>query len=61
MEKQSYTKHGTAGGTLVILLANITSTDVIKTAVLAALGATVSFGVSVLLKRMIKKRKTDKL
>jgi len=57
MDKQSFTRESTAGGTLLIILANISSADLIKTAVLAALGATVSFGVSLLLKWMIKKAK----
>ena len=48
------TKMGTAGGTLMIILANITTGDIVKTIVLAALGAAVSFGVSVLLKRLVK-------
>ncbi len=39
-------KHGTAGGFLLVLLANINSTDLIKTVVLAATGAAVSFLVS---------------
>jgi mannitol-specific phosphotransferase system IIBC component len=57
MSDQSFTagtKMGTAGGTLMIILANITTGDVLKTVVLAALGAVVSFGVSLLLKRMMK-------
>lgn len=57
----SDTKHGTAGGTLLIILANIRSADIIKTIVLAAIGAVVSFAVSLLLKQLMKKRKTDKL
>lgn len=61
MERSSYTKHGTVGGTLLIIVVNINSADVIRTTVLAAIGATVSFLVSMLLKWIIKKRKTDKL
>jgi hypothetical protein len=45
---------GTAGGTLMIILANITTGDLLKTVLLAALGAVVSFGVSLLLRRMVK-------
>lgn len=48
------TKMGTAGGTLMILLANITTGDLLKTVVLAALGAVVSFGVSLLMRRVVK-------
>jgi hypothetical protein len=47
-------KAGTAGGILTILLANITSGEILKTALLAAVGATVSFTVSMLLKWMIR-------
>ena len=51
------TKRGTAGGTLLTIFANITSEDIIKTAILAAIGAVVSFGVTVLLKLLIKRLK----
>ena len=54
MHEQSYTKTGTIGGTLTIILANINSGDVIKTAVLAAVGALVSFVISFLLKKLVK-------
>jgi len=40
----------TIGGTLLSVLSNIHSQDLVKTIVLAAIGATVSFGVSWLLK-----------
>ncbi|GAA4736797.1 hypothetical protein [Flavisolibacter ginsenosidimutans] len=46
----STVKTGTAAGTMLIILANIYSEDVIRTALLAAVGAAVSFGVSLLLK-----------
>lgn len=39
-------KHGTAGGFLLVLLANINSGDLLKTIVLAATGAAVSYLVS---------------
>ena len=58
MNEQSFntmTKVGTAGGTLTIFLMNITTTDITKTAVLSAIGAAVSFGVSLLLKIFIRK------
>ena len=45
---------GTLTGTAVAVIANISSQDVTKTAVLAAIGAVVSFGVSVLLKRILR-------
>jgi hypothetical protein len=57
MNDHSFTRNGTVGGTLAIILANITSADAVKTIVLAALGAAVSFFVSYVLKRMMKKRK----
>ena len=43
-------KMGTAGGIITILLINISAADLIKTAVLAGIGAVVSFFISMLLK-----------
>ena len=43
-------KMGTAGGILTIILMNINAADILKTAVLAAIGAVVSFFISILLK-----------
>lgn len=54
MNEHSYTRTGTVGGTITILLANINSGDVIKTAVLAGVGAVVSFVLSLLLKELVK-------
>lgn len=51
------TKRGTAGGILLTILGNITSEDIIKTAILAAVGAVVSFGVTLLCKFLIKRMK----
>lgn len=48
------TRAGTAGGVLVIILANISSGDLLRTAVLAAFGAIVSFLVSLVLKRLLQ-------
>ena len=45
---------GAAGGTLLSLLASLHCGDLVKTAVLAAVGAIVSFCVSYLLKRLVK-------
>ncbi len=45
-----HTKYGTVGGIITILLYNINSGDVFKTAVLAAIGALVSFFISLVLK-----------
>lgn len=46
---------GTAGGTLLTIFANIHSEDIVKTAVLACIGAVVSFAISVLMKWISKK------
>jgi hypothetical protein len=48
---------GTAGGTFLSILPNLHSEDVLKTIILAALGAIVSFVISMLLKYLIKKHK----
>jgi mannitol-specific phosphotransferase system IIBC component len=47
---------GTAGGTFLSTVALLSSGDIIKTVILAAAGATVSFFVSLLLKHFTKKR-----
>ncbi|HEX3025120.1 MAG TPA: hypothetical protein VHP12_07905 [Chitinophagaceae bacterium] len=49
------TKAGTAGGTLLTIIINIKSEDVLKTMVLAAVGAVISFTVSLLLKLFLKR------
>jgi hypothetical protein len=46
---------GTVSGTVLTVLVNIGSSDIIKTVALAALGAVVSFSISLLLKWLIKK------
>jgi hypothetical protein len=48
------TKTGTAAGTLLTILANISSEDLLKTAILAAVGAAVSFGVTLVLKAVVR-------
>lgn len=48
---------GTAGGTLLSIAPIITSADLVKTIVLAIIGAVVSYSISLLLKRLHKKRK----
>ena len=45
---------GTAAGTIIILLANISSGDIIKTMILAGIGAVVSFFISLLLRKLVK-------
>ena len=51
------TKAGTLGGTFLVLLLHISGEELMKTTLLAAVGAAVSFGVSFLLNRMVKRRK----
>ncbi len=51
------TKAGTVGGTLLTIVANIKSEDVLKTVVLATVGAVVSFLVSLGLKYLVKQLK----
>jgi hypothetical protein len=53
----STTKRGTVGGTLLTIFGNINSNDILKTAILAAIGAVVSFGVTVLLKILVRRFK----
>ena len=50
-------KAGTTGGTLLVLVLNITGEDLLPTAVLAALGAVISYLVSWLMKRMLSHRR----
>ncbi|PKB18063.1 hypothetical protein [Flavobacterium sp. 5] len=47
---------GTASGTFLSVLPNLHSEDVLKTIVLAALGAIVSFSISILLKKLIRNK-----
>ena len=46
---------GTAGGTFLSIVSNITTEDLARTAVLAAIGAIVSFTISTILKCILKK------
>ena len=48
-------KAGTAGGALLVILVNIRPGEIGKTALLAAIGAIVSFSVSLLLKWLVKR------
>ena len=48
------TKAGTVSGTLLTIFANINSDDLVKTALLAAVGALVSFSVTIVLKALAK-------
>lgn len=47
----------TAGGTFLSVLPNIDSVDILKTIILATIGAIVSFTISLLLKFLIRKHK----
>ena len=57
MQHSNSTAIGTAGGTFLSVLPNLHSEDVLKTIILATLGAIVSFLISLLLKIFIRKRK----
>jgi len=48
------TKAGTAGGTLLILILKINISELASTAIFAAVGASVSFTVSIIMKELIK-------
>ncbi|HMJ46305.1 MAG TPA: hypothetical protein VK498_03205 [Ferruginibacter sp.] len=48
------TKAGTISGTLLTILVNIKGGDLVKTGILAAVGAVVSFSVTLFLKFLIK-------
>ena len=54
---ESGTILGTVSGTVLTIAVNVGSSDIIKTVILAAMGAIVSFSVSVLLKWIVKKMK----
>jgi len=54
MENTISLRTGTTAGTLLSILPNLFSEDILKTIVLAAIGATVSFTVSLLLKWIMK-------
>jgi hypothetical protein len=57
MTTSNPTLMGTAGGTFLSVVPNLHSEDVLKTVLLAAVGAIVSFGISMILKFVIKKYK----
>ena len=50
-------KVGTTSGTLLSIVPNIFSEDILKTVILAVVGATVSFSVSLFLKWLTKSKK----
>ncbi len=51
----STTKAGTISGTMLTIFANIYPEDLLKTAMLAAIGATVSFSITIFLKAISKR------
>lgn len=57
MQDSYFLKTGTAGGTITILFANINADDLVKTAILAAVGAAVSLMVSFVLRKVFGKKK----
>lgn len=48
---------GTASGTFLSVLPNLNSEDFIRTVILAIIGAVVSYGISILLKKLFRKEK----
>lgn len=54
---QVHGKAGTVGGTLLTVLVNLQTADIVKTCILAAVGALVSFCMSLAMKWMVKKIK----
>jgi hypothetical protein len=57
MQSSNPTLIGTAGGTFLSVLPNLHSEDILKTVLLATIGAIVSFAISMTLKFFIKKHK----
>jgi mannitol-specific phosphotransferase system IIBC component len=57
MTANNPTLMGTAGGTLLSIVPNLSSNDIVKTVILATVGAVVSFMISLLLKSINKKHK----
>jgi hypothetical protein len=57
MQSSNPTLIATAGGTFLSVVPNLHSEDVLKTVLLATIGAIVSFAISMALKFFIKKHK----
>ena len=57
MQHSNSTVAGTAGGTFLSVLPNLHSEDVLRTIILASLGAIFSFLISLLLKILLRKHK----
>jgi hypothetical protein len=54
---ESGTILGTVSGTVLTVAVNVGSSDIVKTVILAGLGAVVSFAMSLLLKWLVKRFK----
>jgi hypothetical protein len=59
MDQAGNIKNGTIGSTLLVLLFSIDTEELLSTIILAAIGAIVSFIISVLLERVFRKKKKD--
>ncbi|MCK8141442.1 hypothetical protein MW871_06000 [Flavobacterium sp. I-SCBP12n] len=57
MQSSNNSLVGTASGTFLSVLPNLNSDDFIRTILLAIIGAVVSYGISILLKRLFRKEK----
>ena len=58
--RHSVTAFGTIGGTLLSVFASVHTSDIVKTIVLANIGALVSFGISMVCKALLIKFKKTK-
>lgn len=54
MSEPVNTKASTLGGMLIVLFVNISGEDIVRTAILAAIGAAAGFIVSLLLKGVVR-------
>jgi hypothetical protein len=59
MDQAGNIKNGTVSSTLLVLLFSIDTEELLSTIILAAIGAIVSFIISVLLERVFRKKKKD--
>jgi hypothetical protein len=54
MKERFFIRNGTLGGTITVLLCNISLEELMKIALSAAIGTIVSVGVSFLMRRLIR-------
>ena len=59
MDQTGNIKNGTIGSTLLVLLIHIDTEELLSTIILAAIGAIVSFMISVILERVFRKKKKE--